>query len=105
MKTRASAKAGFETNPPSQVASAMLGPITEGEAHLWDIAGLFSATLPMMLFSPSSSKWTSCNCNSSLLSTRSATAVSQLYYTCPIDGYSTFILDPSVAATFAGHKN
>lgn len=31
MKTRASAKAGFETNPPSQVASAMLGPITEGE--------------------------------------------------------------------------
>lgn len=29
-KTRASAKAGFVTNP-SQVASAMLGPITEGE--------------------------------------------------------------------------
>lgn len=29
-QTRASAKAGFETNP-SQVASAMLGPITEGE--------------------------------------------------------------------------
>lgn len=51
-KTRASAKAGFVTNP-SQVASAMLGPITEGEAHLWGIAGLFSATLPgMMLFSP-----------------------------------------------------
>lgn len=56
---------------------------------MWGIAELFSATLPgMMLFSPSFSKWTSCNCNSSLLSPRSATAVSQLYCTCPSDSYS-----------------
>lgn len=68
----------------------------------------YSSVLPLerRCYSFSFSNWTSRNCiSSSLLLLHPATTVSQSCYTQSIVATTAFMLNPSVAATFAGGNN